>query len=294
MATPSSTVRPGRSTSTNPSSAWRPRPPVTATGWWRPTAASSPMATPSSTARPGRSTSTNPSSAWRPRPDRPRLLAGGGRRRHLRLWRRPVLRLDRVDPPQPTHRRHGGHSRRSRATGWWRPTAASSPWRRPVLRVDRVDPPQPTHRRHGGRYGHRRLLVCSVRWGHILFFRTIPRVSGRTSWSPYASLLGRLHGYAAPSGSAPKHGCDGGCHIRGPGCSGSGDCRLPTRSGHLHGTHRWQRECLDLLRHRGDCQHDGGHRIDRLSDLCDKFHTHGGRSSLTTGEAPLETATPRA
>ena len=41
------------STSTNPSSAWRPPPTGRATGWWPPTAASSASATPSSTAPPG-------------------------------------------------------------------------------------------------------------------------------------------------------------------------------------------------------------------------------------------------
>ena len=39
-----------------------------ATGWWRPTAASSPSATPPSTARPATSGSTSRSSAWRPPP----------------------------------------------------------------------------------------------------------------------------------------------------------------------------------------------------------------------------------
>ena len=58
----------GGSPSTSPSSAWRPRPTGRATGWWPPTAASSPSATPASTARPGRCTSTSRSSAWRPRP----------------------------------------------------------------------------------------------------------------------------------------------------------------------------------------------------------------------------------
>ena len=41
-------------------------------------------------------------------PRRRRLLARGLRRRHLRLRRRPVLRLHGVHPPQPARRRHGG------------------------------------------------------------------------------------------------------------------------------------------------------------------------------------------
>ena len=42
------------------------------------------------------------------------VLAGRIRRRHLRLRRCAVLRLDRRHPPGPTHRGHGGHARR-----WW-------------------------------------------------------------------------------------------------------------------------------------------------------------------------------
>ena len=60
-------------------------------------------------------------------PDRRRLLAGGLRRRHLLLRQRPVLRLDGRQAPQPAHRGHGRHPRQAAATGWWPPTAASSP-----------------------------------------------------------------------------------------------------------------------------------------------------------------------
>ena len=48
-----STARRDRSPSTSPWSGWRPRPTAAATGWSRPTAASSTTATPPSTARPG-------------------------------------------------------------------------------------------------------------------------------------------------------------------------------------------------------------------------------------------------
>ena len=65
-ATHCSTARPGRSTSTSPSSAWPPPPKGTATGSSPPTAASSATATPSSTARGAASRSTSPSSAWPP------------------------------------------------------------------------------------------------------------------------------------------------------------------------------------------------------------------------------------
>ena len=53
-ATPSSTARPGPSTSTSRSSGWPRRPTAAGTGWSPPTAGSSPTAMPSSTARPGR------------------------------------------------------------------------------------------------------------------------------------------------------------------------------------------------------------------------------------------------
>ena len=59
-------------------------------------------------------------------PDRPRLLAGGVRRRHLQLRRRRLLRLDRRHPPQQAGGGHGQHPERATATGWWPPTAASS------------------------------------------------------------------------------------------------------------------------------------------------------------------------
>ena len=168
-----------------------------ATGWWPPTAASSPSATPPSTARPAPSGSTSRWSAWPPpptgrgywlvasdggifafgdaafhgstgtirlnrpvvgmaatpggqgywlvasdggifsfgdaafhgstgairlnqpvvgmaaTPERPGLLAGGLRRRHLHLRQRPLLRLDRQHPAQPAGGRHGRH-----ALGW--------------------------------------------------------------------------------------------------------------------------------------------------------------------------------
>ena len=80
-----------------------------ATGWWPPTAASSPSATRRSRARRANSCSTGPSSGW-PRPRRERLLAGGGRRRHLRLRRRALLGLDRQHPAERAHRGDGGHA----------------------------------------------------------------------------------------------------------------------------------------------------------------------------------------
>ena len=59
----------GSIASTDPSWAWPPPPTARATGWWRPTAASSPSATPASTAPRAASASISPSWAWLPRPD---------------------------------------------------------------------------------------------------------------------------------------------------------------------------------------------------------------------------------
>ena len=135
--------------STSPSWAWPPPPTVGATGWWPPTAASSPSATPASTdpwaavhldkpivamaATPdgrgywlvasdggvfafgdarfhGSLGAVRPGQAHRGHghhPRRRRLLAGGLRRRGLRLRRRPLRRLARGGPAGPAHRGHG-------------------------------------------------------------------------------------------------------------------------------------------------------------------------------------------
>ena len=61
-------------------------------------------------------------------PRRQGLLAGGLRRRGVRLRRRPLLRIHRQDARSTSPScRHGRHARRARATGWWPPTAGSSP-----------------------------------------------------------------------------------------------------------------------------------------------------------------------
>ena len=67
-------------------------PTAAATGRWPPTAASSPSATPASTGRRGRCPSTS-RGGHGVHPRRRRLLGGGLRRRHLRLRRRPLLRV---------------------------------------------------------------------------------------------------------------------------------------------------------------------------------------------------------
>ena len=71
-------------------------------------------------------TSTSRWSAW-PRPGRGRVLAGGRRRRGLHLRGRRLLRLDRVDAPQPPGGGHGRDAGRAAGTGWWPRTAGSSP-----------------------------------------------------------------------------------------------------------------------------------------------------------------------
>ena len=70
--------------------------PAAATGSWPPTVASSPSATRRSWARPAASRSNKPIVGHGPDARRQRLLAGRLRRRHLRLRRRPVLRVDRA------------------------------------------------------------------------------------------------------------------------------------------------------------------------------------------------------
>ncbi len=75
----------GAMPSTSPSWAW-PRPPTArATGWWRPTAASSPSVTPPSSARPVQLMLNKPIVGMASTPDGRGLLVGGGRRRHLLL-----------------------------------------------------------------------------------------------------------------------------------------------------------------------------------------------------------------
>ena len=92
--TPASTARWAASRSTSPWWAWRPPPTAAGTGWWPRTAASSPSATPASTAR--WAATAQPAGRRHGRhPPTVGVLAGGGGRRHLRLRRRPVLRLDR-------------------------------------------------------------------------------------------------------------------------------------------------------------------------------------------------------
>ena len=93
-ATPASTARWAATRSTSRWWGSPPPPTAAATGRWPPTAASSPSATPPSTAPWAGTPSTKPVVGIATDPRRRRLLGGGLRRRHLRLRRRPLLRLD--------------------------------------------------------------------------------------------------------------------------------------------------------------------------------------------------------
>ena len=157
----------GAPTSTSPSWAWPPPPTGTATGWWPPTAACSPSATPGSTARRAPSTSTSPSWAWPP-PPTARLLVGRRRRRHVRLRRRRVLRLEAATHAQPAHRGHGRHPRRH---GYWLVAADGGVFAfgDAGFYGSTGDVPQPAHRRHGRHPDRTRLLVVAADGGMFAF-----------------------------------------------------------------------------------------------------------------------------
>ena len=103
-------------------------------------------------------------------PRRQGLLAGGVRRRHLRLRRRRLLRLDRGHPPQPAHR---GHGRRPRtASGYWLVAADGGIFAfgdAALLRLDRGHPPQPAHRRHGRHRGGQGYWLVAADGGIFAF-----------------------------------------------------------------------------------------------------------------------------
>ncbi len=105
-------------------------------------------------------------------PGRAGLLAGGLRRRHLRLRGRPLLRLDRGADPQPAHRGHGRHpGRAGLLAGGLRRWHLRLRGRR-LRRLDRCVDPQPAHRGHG----------------------RPPRTGGATGWWPRT-------GGSSPSGT---------------------------------------------------------------------------------------------
>ena len=144
-----------------------------------------------------------------------RVLAGGLRRRHLHLRRRPVLRLDRrpwrlnqpvvgmaADPDRP------------RATGWWPPTAGSSP----------SAPPSST-----ARWAASRSTSRSSAWP--------PRPTGDGYW------LVAADGGIFAFGSAQFYGSTGGHHVEQADRRHDAD---PRRQGLL--VHRRRRRGLRLRR----------------------------------------------
>ena len=110
-----------------------------ATGWWRGTAGCSPSATPASTARPAASRLRPADRRHDRRARRAGLLAGGGRRRGLRLRRRPLLRLRRpARPAEPVEA--GAHRRTATATG---SSSRTAPPRPTAAAAARPSPPRP-------------------------------------------------------------------------------------------------------------------------------------------------------
>ena len=109
-----------------------------ATGWWPPTAGSSPTATPNFYGSTGAIALNKPIVGHDRHPRRQGILAGGHRRRDLLLRRRRLLRLDRIDRAQQADRRHGRHARRQGvlARGLRRRDLLLR--RRRLLRLDRV------------------------------------------------------------------------------------------------------------------------------------------------------------
>ena len=114
-------------------------------------------------------------------PRRPGLLAGGFRRRHLRLRRRPLPRLDRRHPPQPAHRRHGLHPD---GQGYWLVASDGGIFAYGDARFygsHGRHPPQPAHRRHGLHPRRPGLLAGGQRRRHLrLRRRPLLRLHRRT------------------------------------------------------------------------------------------------------------------
>ena len=121
-------------------------------------------------------------------PGRQGLLAGGLRRRHLQLRRRRVLRVDGRNDAEQADRGHGRRLPTARATGWSRPTAASST----SATLPSTDRPAECHStsrssewRHPGRQG---LLAGRVRRRRLQLRRRRPSTV-RSAGCPSTSQL---------------------------------------------------------------------------------------------------------
>ena len=139
---------------------WRPPRTGRATGWPPWTAGCSPSATPASTGRWARHPLNQPIVGMAADAGRPGLLAGGLRRRGVRLRRRPVPRLDGRHAAGVAGGRHGRRLTTGPATGWWPADGGHLLLRqRPVLRLHRRHPAQRPGGGHGGDARRRWLLL---------------------------------------------------------------------------------------------------------------------------------------
>ena len=144
----------------------------------------------------GRPAPQRPGGGHRPDPRRPRLLAGGHRRRRLRLRRRRVLRLDGRPASQRARWSASPRPGRPAATGWSPSDGGIFAFDDAVPGFDRQPASQPAGQRHGG---HRRTATATGSW------------PSTAASSPTATP--RFHGSAGgPPLNAPDRG-----HGRRPG-----------------------------------------------------------------------------
>ena len=137
------------------------------------------------------------------------VLAGGRRRRHLLLRRRPLLRLDRQHPPQQAHR---GDDRRPRRHGLLVHRLRRRRLRlrrRRLLRLAGQRAPEPAHRGH-----HRRPPTAAGYWftnnngavtayGDATYWGSAPQVINRpvVGMAEADAARGSFTGSSYPSGS---------------------------------------------------------------------------------------------
>ena len=87
------------------------------------------------------------------------VLAGRLGRRHLRLWRRPLLRIDRQHPPEQTGRRDGSNTRRQGVLDGRLGRRDLRVWRCPIPRIDGKIAARQADRGHGIDAGRRGLQL---------------------------------------------------------------------------------------------------------------------------------------